>query len=397
MGNDAVRALAVTAGCELRRCAVCAGPRLNEVDGFAVLPRVTSDVRPWPAGGRLAWCRTCGAVQKPDTAAWQAEVAAIYQAYAIYHQAGGAEQAVFDPAAAAPRCRSARLVEGLAATAALPVEGRVLDVGCGNGAFLAAFAAERPGWQLWGQDLGDRHRSTLERLPGFRKLHTGSLATIRERFDLVAQIHSLEHFSDPRTALADAAALRTGTGALLVQVPDVGCNPFDLIIADHRTHFTAVTLRRLAHEAGVAVTELAEHWVTKELSLVAAVEERTEPVLTLNDHVAGPRTQDQLAWLARVVREACALTRDGAPFGIFGTSIAGVWLHGALDARTAFFVDEDPRRIGRACCGLPIVAAAAVPAGSRVLVPLVPPVAEAVIARLGTEDWVIPGRVAEPS
>src|SRR5262245_63243397 len=94
-------------------CHVCSGHDLAEVPGYGRLPRVTSDCKPFPAGGQLAVCRQCGAVQKPATARWREEAAAIYRNYDIYFQSGGVEQAVFDPTAGSPRLRSRVLLDHL--------------------------------------------------------------------------------------------------------------------------------------------------------------------------------------------------------------------------------------------------------------------------------------------
>ena len=134
-------------------CQICGAAVLETLEGFSRLGRVTSDCRPWPAGGRLALCPGCGTVQKPADADWQSECATIYRDYAVYSLAGGAEQLVFDAAAGAAASRSSAIIARLLETMDLPVAGSVLDIGCGNGGFLAAFANHRPGWALHGAEL----------------------------------------------------------------------------------------------------------------------------------------------------------------------------------------------------------------------------------------------------
>ena len=151
-------------------CRVCGKAALEEFPQFARLPRVTSDCRPFPAGGRLAICGECAAVQKPVDARWREEAAAIYAAYDVYFQSGGVEQAVFDPGTGAPRRRSAVLVDRLASNRKITETGTVLDVGCGNGALLSAFAEIRPGWRLFGHDLSEINRAALSRIPRFEQL-----------------------------------------------------------------------------------------------------------------------------------------------------------------------------------------------------------------------------------
>ena len=43
-------------------CLACGARGLEEIAGFGALPRVTSDCRAFPPGGRIAVCGACGAV-----------------------------------------------------------------------------------------------------------------------------------------------------------------------------------------------------------------------------------------------------------------------------------------------------------------------------------------------
>src|SRR5438105_2653903 len=132
-GNRRMKRRAVTD----HTCRICGATALEEVLDFAALPRVTSDAKPFPAGGRLTVCRTCGAMQKLADEVWLGEIARIYGEFEIYHQSGGAEQPIYDLAGKGGTPRSVKLVDYLARTLALADHGDVLDFGCGNGAALA--------------------------------------------------------------------------------------------------------------------------------------------------------------------------------------------------------------------------------------------------------------------
>jgi hypothetical protein len=85
-------------------CIVCGVDRLEEVAEYNALPRVTSDCKPFAAGGRLFACRVCGSIQKLPDESWLADIKRIYKEYEIYHLSDGAEQLIFTDGAV-PRSR----------------------------------------------------------------------------------------------------------------------------------------------------------------------------------------------------------------------------------------------------------------------------------------------------
>lgn len=356
----------------------CAGS-LRELPGFRALPRVTSDCKPWPAGGELVVCTQCGAIQKPTSAVWLDECRQIYGNYEIYHLSQGAEQVIFTPDGV-PVPRSQVLVEYVLGHRALPDAGRLLDIGCGNGAALARFGNALPGWRLCGHELSDGALPQLRRIPGFEALYTGAVGDVAGHFDLITAIHSLEHMPCPGTTLVDAREHLADGGTLFIQVPDAETSPFDLLVADHRTHFSRATLRQAVTRRGIAVDAIDNKVLPKEISLIGRRDAGVAEVAA-DPHEGIALAEHAIAWLEAVLAAAQAASREG-PFGIFGSSVSGIWLYGALHERTAFFVDEDTSRIGRHFDGKPILAPQDVPAGATVFVPLIHAIAARVIDRL---------------
>ena len=101
----------------------------------------------------------------------------------------------------------------------------------------------------------------------------------------------------------------------------------------------------------------------------------------LADQGAAPFARRNLAWLEDTLNRGRALAGESRPFGIFGTSIAGIWIHSAIGSNVDFFVDEDDMRVGRKYFGVPILAPASVPAGATVFVCLEPELSQAIAAR----------------
>ncbi len=108
---------------------------------------------------------------------------------------------------------------------------RVLDVGCGAGAFLAGLKAVRPGLVAWGIELDPaaaaRAASHLDRvLIGDAAAVVPELAG--ERFDCIVLNDVLEHVLEPEQLLTMLRPLVAVGGCVVASVPNI-------------RHFTAVT------------------------------------------------------------------------------------------------------------------------------------------------------------
>ena len=391
-------------------CHVCGAVEIREFPEYGAFRRVTSDCKPWPPGGRLAVCETCGCAQAVLDRKWHDEARAIYDAYAIYHTSGGVEQSVFDPASGQSASRSARLLQRLIAGTALPEKGRLLDIGCGNGALLRAFSGLRSHWSLAGVEVNDRYRTAVEGIPGVERLYVGSPTDVPGCFDLITLMHALEHIPSPRDYIAALLDKLVPGGRLLIQVPDCRINPFMFLVADHASHFFITTLQAMVQDAGYSVVAAADDWVAKEITVVSQKcghqtgDSEKGKRQTKQPPLPGLRTKSRrktetpwdgvmanvdslrmvgkrLTWLSDQV-DFCRTLASGGRFGLFGTSIAATWLLAELGDAVGFFVDEDPHRVGRTAFDRPIYDPQHAPAGSDVYLALPPTIAAQVKGRL---------------
>ncbi len=252
-------------------CPICEFP-LGEASSFSELPRVTSDCRPWPAGGSLSSCGSCGGIAKPLNAEFLASAASIYAGYAPYAQGAGNEQRVFSESGTSD-VRSKRLADFLAGHMRIPSSGTLVDFGCGSGVFIREFLARNPNWSAVGVDSAMHLADAVNAIP--RAVFVGRLdealgrLTVDQRV-VVSMIHSLEHVESPRQTLSDISATFPNA-TLLVQVPDARMNPFDIVVADHRMHFTRDSLDELLGSVfGPQSSRVIEGLVAKELTAVVA-------------------------------------------------------------------------------------------------------------------------------
>lgn len=344
-------------------CHDCGGP-VTEAKLFRTLPRVTSDCRPWPAGGRMGSCRSCGLVQTWASPQWRKECIRIYSTYRIYRQSGGKEQAVFGGGAGEPR--SVRLVRGLRSVHRLSARGSVLDVGCGNGGFLRAFHEMYPQWGLYGTEFDRRNEQVLQRIPGFVRLYCGSKNPPNGHFDLISLVHVLEHLEHPAHFLAGLLKLARPRAKILIEVPDAKANPFILPVADHISHFDRRSLRTVAEKAGLRVQVLRSDLVPRELTLIATVNPKNSPRRAKPPMAPGwlkPNLQELHGFARKATREA-----RNEPLTVFGSSLGAAWIYGVVKGRVSTFLDEDTARHGGMFLGRRIQGL--MKSGKKVLIPL---------------------------
>ncbi|HXE73973.1 MAG TPA: class I SAM-dependent methyltransferase [Candidatus Nitrosotenuis sp.] len=375
-------------------CHLCgAGPSLL-VPGFRELPRVTSDCKPWPSGGHLFLCSGCGTIHKNTDRIWLEETARIYADYTIYPQSGGVEQPVFVPETGGLVSRSRSLLDHLIPTLGLPEKGRLLDVGCGNGSFLRTFSTLRPGWRLAGTEFDDRYRALVEQIPNVEGLYTGHVGDIRGSFTMAAMVHVLEHIPWPGALLDALHEKLEPQGVLLLDLPDFYLNPFDLVVADHCSHFTQAAVEGLLARHGFETFLVTTGWIPKERVVVARRAEGRGQGGPFSVEAVMEQAREALGFLAALL-EAARELRSQRPFGVFGTSIAGTWLYGGLEGDLDFWVEEDPSRIGRDYLGRPILAPDQAPPGSLVLIALAPALSSVLVDKFRRAQprvrWTVPG------
>ena len=145
----------------------------------------------------------------------------------------------------------------------------LLDVGCGDGAFLRC--AQAAGWDVAGSDI---HLTDGARRTGVR-LFEGPLPDIRfdgDRFDAIRFNQVLEHTPDPLAQLRAARRVVSDGGILLIGVPNIAAWGTRLKnwqsrlglkrrrwkhygALHHLWFFTPATLRRLVEAAGFRVVQ----------------------------------------------------------------------------------------------------------------------------------------------
>lgn len=184
-------------------------------------------------------CRACGAAWLPARQAARLPRRTFGEAYAL----GAAPPGTADIARATGYAsRIAALWRGASPPS-------ILDVGCGNGALLAALGSFWPESRRAGVEPAPRVAAAA-RAGGFA---VSPVLRPGMRAALVVSVNVVEHTPDPRAFLAVLRRAVAPGGAAIVICPDGTLPWIELLMADHRWSFTPTALARIAIEAGFRV------------------------------------------------------------------------------------------------------------------------------------------------
>jgi 2-polyprenyl-3-methyl-5-hydroxy-6-metoxy-1,4-benzoquinol methylase len=162
--------------------------------------------------------------------------------------------------------------------------GRVLDIGCGSGGYLAFLASL--GWTCYGIEPGPRSRTYAQEVLGLT-VHQGPLESCGfpdSFFDVVTMWHVIEHLANPPATLREVHRMLKPDGVLLLRTPNVDSwearcfqsNWYGLDPPRHLFLFSPDTLRAALGKAGFAVSRLRHqyHPVDCSRSLLYMLEDR---------------------------------------------------------------------------------------------------------------------------
>ena len=351
------------------------------------IPLVFSDCLPWSGPQAIWFACNCGYVGKACDQDYESALTFSYANYSPFHQGGGEEQAVTQDGSSF-LSRSSKVLTWLLKENLIRSTGSLLDFGCGNGSFLKASAALIPSMNLHAADINDSHRDAVLSLPNVHSFQVLPLEPKEvEKFDVISLIHVLEHLPDPIATLGNLASRLTQDGVIVIQVPDLSANFFDLVVADHLSHFTEKSASDLVRAAGFEVVASALGVVPKEITIILRKASSNLSSVSLSNDPSRQLTSDAFEFLEKWKAAAGAAGDSGLPVSIFGSSIAASWAVTLLEDRGHLvkeFLDEDPARLGGQLRGIKIKqpSRAASPERRVVLVPLVPVVSVSVSARL---------------
>ncbi|MDO8869860.1 MAG: class I SAM-dependent methyltransferase [Methanobacteriaceae archaeon] len=100
----------------------------------------------------------------------------------------------------------------------LPLNGKILDVGCGKANYLKNIHELRPDLQLYGIDIGDMN-SSIPSFINFQKASGDNIPFENNMFDLLVCFHVIEHLLNPYDFMIEFHRVVKSNGLLYIEMP----------------------------------------------------------------------------------------------------------------------------------------------------------------------------------
>jgi SAM-dependent methyltransferase len=356
-------------------CRGCGASNLFEATAYRTLKRVSSDCRAIQGNGKLFECADCGLTQKVVDSILKNELSTIYSKYQTYQN--NIEPLTFSSGIG--EVRTEKIYDQISSLVDLGDQGLVVDIGCGDGSFLKVFRKHQPRWRLVGFDLNENRKSEVEAICGSGQFICSRLLDLPNEVDLISLNYVLEHVDDISSMVGELITTLGSNGVITFLVPDLRRNPFDIIVADHLSHFTRSNVgKQLDEHLALECHEV----LGKEILVVGRrkVAAGSDPTQKLDKTGVAEKTVTRLIEIRDQVRELAQ--RQNGRFGIIGTSVAGSWLSQEVADYPHFFVDEDLRKVGKTHLERKVVGPADIPSNSIVYVPFWQTEASQIIERM---------------
>ncbi len=248
-------------------------------------------------------------------------------------------------------------------------EGRVIDVGAGDAAFLKLLGEEASALQLTGIEASEEGAQKAQTDYGIPMI-TGSLEDLDlaalnlvESFDLVTSMHALEHTATPAAFLEKMVSLVKLGGYFYLEIPSMerGHQISDSVIGTivhrgHISHFTGAGLAKVLSELGITLLE-QKHTLAHAYPSLQLLG-RKLPVARMAQHAFSHLIEqidaDFVAAASRL--EALRSQYDSIALWGVGSDLYKVLRHlpTPLDPARTRLIDGNPNKQGKQLFNLPI-------------------------------------------
>lgn len=321
-------------------CVLCDKHSLKLIKKDKSLLSVTSDCKPFKNYTKLYFCPNCGLLQKKVNKKLKEIIYRVYKKYNLNHIANLKDHKIFS--SSGPKTRSHLIFKFLKKEKILKAEGNILDYGCNKGQSLLAFKSFFPKWKLYGYD----QIPILEKNKNITFFKTFN--KIDKKFDFIYLSHTFEHFLNPKKDLKKVLQLANDNALLVIQVPYIRKNIFDLFVIDHITHHSKDTLKKVAMELGLKNISVSNSIIEHELTLVCNYKrgQKNKVARKLDRSKSNNLIKFYERKISKIENQLEQLHYRSKDKFIFGTGISSNWVAQQLKFDFNSFIDENLDKVG---------------------------------------------------
>jgi 2-polyprenyl-3-methyl-5-hydroxy-6-metoxy-1,4-benzoquinol methylase len=253
------------------------------------------------------------------------------------------------------------------------VGGSILDYGAAKAATLRKICARRPDLSPHVFDISEDYRSSWAAWLPSEAMATYTVpASWQGRFELVTAHYVLQHVRCPVETLRTLSKLLAPRGRIFFSTPDWSTNTGALLVAENTNHFTEVSVRRLAREAGLTIEAIDTTSLPCTFAVLCRASGDEEvPVETREvDTVVAHARSIAAAWPDAIHRlDAQIFANRYRHAAIFGAGFYGAFIFTRTIGRTriASCVDNNRHLWGKTIFGIPIAPPDTLPSATDVV------------------------------
>lgn len=320
------------------KCIVCASNNLEELKTTKYEVFVTGDRKRFDRNGyqiEKRICKNCGTIQFLQNQDYKNAVQKIYNSYEVMHDkrwsADGKENK--------PRLQVE--YEGIAATAQLHETGNMLDLGCGGGESLFWFNQLYPEWDLYGMDIGTHFERSVKELKKVKAFFTclGEVKNAGVKFDLITINNTLSLADNPAQILECVHNCLAEDGILVIKDADFEVHPWLLYELESSAFYNQKHMENLMRRFGFEILYVDFEREQKEIAIFCmksnTLQEDKRNSYSLNKEIYDKK----IDYLDHVIDTVQEYLKQNKNIGIFGSSIAGVWLSEIIKREGFFYPD----------------------------------------------------------
>jgi len=314
---------------------------------------VTSDNKVIKANFSLLQCNSCLHIQKQIDNNYKDKIEQIYNNYSSYYLTSGQEEIKGESS------RSCLILEHIKDLITLK-NGKILDMGTGSGVFLQEFNRNYK-WELHAQDIKNNLNQNILDLQNFKQFYSLDDKIPMNYFDIISGIHLFEHILEPNIFLQNIKKYLKKDGFLLLQVPNIYENTFDIFTYDHISHFYQASLQNILKRFFKYIY-FPKQQLKRELTVIVS-----DILITQKDSLYHTISVDYAKKLKSILSQLDNL--KSKDIAIFGTSPNALFCASYLNLDIKYFLDENIDKIGKKLYNKEIKHPKDIDSGIKVLLP----------------------------